>query len=137
MIIFKSTAYYALSDEDLEEILSCDNEPTMKAYIHGLFRAACRLWKFVMPVDAKTVFQTDVFDPATVSSTLQNHLGLTPAQRIFDKYVSIFCIYGAYFSYFTYFTYSVGLARTTSTSALCCCPSPRRMRPPIEELKGL
>ena len=127
MVIFKSAAYYALSDEELEEILSCDNEPTMKAYIHGLFRAACRLWKFVMPVDAKAVFQTDVFHPATVSPKLQNHLGLTLAQRIFDKYVVIICEYFAYLSYLTYFTYSVGLARATSTSALRRFPSPRRM----------
>ena len=127
MVIFKSAAYYALSDEELEEILSCDNEPTMKAYIHGLFRAACRLWKFVMPVDAKAVFQTDVFHPATVSPKLQNHLGLTLAQCIFDKYVVVICEYFAYFTYLTYFTYSVGLARATSTSALRRFPSPRRM----------
>ena len=55
MIILKSAAYYALTDEELEEILSCDNEPVLKAYVVGLFRAACRLWKFVMPVEAKEV----------------------------------------------------------------------------------
>ena len=33
MVIFKSAAYYALSDEDLEEILSCNNEPVLRAYI--------------------------------------------------------------------------------------------------------
>ncbi len=72
MVILKSAAYYALSDEELEEILSCNNEPVMKAYIHGLFLAACRLWKFVIPVDAKAVFQTDVFHvhPASVSPKL-------------------------------------------------------------------
>ena len=93
MIIFKSAAYYALSDEELEEILSCDNEPTMKAYIHCLFRAACRLWKFVMPVDAKAVFQTDVFHPASAKEKLQAHLGFTMAQRIFEKYVGIIFAY--------------------------------------------
>ena len=89
MIIFKSSAYYALSDEDLEEIfkLSCDNEPVLRAYILGVVRDACRLWKYGMPVEARSVFQTDVFHPATVSDKLQTHLGLTPAQRIFDKYV--------------------------------------------------
>ena len=87
MIIFKSAAYYALSDEDLEEILSCDNEPVFRAYMIGLFRAAGRLWKYGMPVEARSVFQTDVFHPATVSDKLQNHLGLLPVQRIFEKYV--------------------------------------------------
>ena len=135
--IFKSAAFYSLSDEELEEIVSCKNEPVLKAYMHGLFRAACRLWKYVMPVDSKAVFQNDVFHPATVSPKLQNHLGLTLAQRIFDKYVGIICEYFEYFAYLTYFAYSVGLARDTSTFALHSFPRPRRMRPPKEELKGL
>ena len=87
MIIFKSAAYYALSDDDLDEIMSCDNEPVLRAYMLGLFRAAGRLWKYGMPVEARSVFQTDVFHPATVSDKLQNHLGLQPVQRIFEKYV--------------------------------------------------
>ena len=36
MIILKSAAYYALIDEELEEILSCDNEPVLRAYVAGL-----------------------------------------------------------------------------------------------------
>ncbi len=36
MIILKSAAYYALTDEEPEEILSCDNEPVIKAYVVGL-----------------------------------------------------------------------------------------------------
>jgi hypothetical protein len=87
IIIFKSAAYYALSDDDLDEIMSCDNEPVLRAYMLGLFRAAGRLWKYGMPVKARSVFQTDVFHPATVSDKLQNHLGLQPVQRIFEKYV--------------------------------------------------
>ena len=90
MVVFKSAAYYALSDEDLEEILSCDNEAVLRAYIIGLFRAAGRLWKYGMPVEARSVFQTD---PAIVSEKLQNHLGLTPAQRIFYKYVVMMQLY--------------------------------------------
>ncbi len=95
VIVFKSAAYYALSkdltsdlsDEDLSEILICESEPVLKAYIIGLFRAACRLWKFVMPVEAKAVSrsQADVFHPASVSPKLQSSRGqlqvyqLTPA----------------------------------------------------------
>ena len=30
--IFKSAAFYALSDEELEEIVSCKNEPVLRAY---------------------------------------------------------------------------------------------------------
>ena len=36
MVIFKSAAYSDLSDEDLEEILSCYNEPVLRAYILGV-----------------------------------------------------------------------------------------------------
>ena len=93
MVIFKSAAYYALSDEDLEEILSCDNEPVLRAYILGVFRAAGRLWKYGTPVEASSVFQTDVFHPGTVSEKLQNQLGLNPVQRIFDKYVVMMQLY--------------------------------------------
>ena len=71
MHIFKSAAFYALNDEELEEILSCNSEPVLKAYVVGVFLAACCIWKFVMPVAAKEVFQTEVFHPATVSPTLQ------------------------------------------------------------------
>ena len=93
MIVFKSAAYYALSDEDLSEILSCESEPILKAYMSGLFRAACRLWKYVMPVEAKAVFQADVFHPASVKEKLQTHLGFNMAQRIFEKYVGIMLTY--------------------------------------------
>ena len=89
MIIFKAAAWYALTDEELQEILSCDSEPMLKAYVLGVFRAACRLWKFVMPVEARLVFQNEVFHPSTVSQKLQGHLGMTIGQRIFDKYVSL------------------------------------------------
>ena len=37
MVIFKSAAYYDLSDEDLEEILSCYNEPVLRPYIPGVW----------------------------------------------------------------------------------------------------
>ena len=84
--------------------MSCKNEPVLKAYIHGLFRAACRLWKFVMPVEAKAVFQTDVFHPTTVSPKLQAHLGLTLVQRIFDKYVAmLYAVCRHILTYLTYF----------------------------------
>ena len=80
MIVFKSAAYNALSDEDLSEIVSCESEPVLKACISGLFRAACRLWKFVMPVEARAVFQANYFPPpASVSPKLQAHLGFTMA----------------------------------------------------------
>ena len=136
--VLKSAAYYALIDEELE-ILSCDNEPVLKAYVVGLFRAASRLWKFGMPVEAKVIFQNDVFHPATVDPKLQAHLGLSLEKRIFDKYVDFifeYVSYSTYLTYFAYFAYSVGLARVTSISALHRFPRPRR-KLLNEALKGL
>ncbi len=104
MIILKSAAYYALSHEELEESLSCHSDPVLKAYMHGLFRAACRLWKFVIPVEAKAVYQNDVFHSVTVNPTQQAHLGLALVRRIFDKYVGIIFEYVSYLTYLTYLT---------------------------------
>ena len=135
MHIFKSAAFYALTDEELEEILACDSEPVLKAYVLGVFRAAIRLWKFMIPVAAKEVFQTKVFHPATVSPVLQSHLGLTLAERIFDKYVLImlsdlYCIFGIFD------IFSVGQARATSTSAPRRYPRQSRMSKGRRGLKG-
>ena len=57
--IFKAAAHYSLTDAELDEILSCSDVPVLTAYIDGLFRAAVRLWKFIMPREAKDFFQTD------------------------------------------------------------------------------
>ncbi len=71
LTIFKSAVYYALSDEELKEILSCDSEPVLKAHVHCLFLVACSLWKIVMPVEASAVFQNDVF--TTTGQSTQNY----------------------------------------------------------------
>ncbi len=86
MAIFNEAAEYSLTDDELEEILSCSDVPVQTAYIDGLFRAAVRLWKFVMPREAKDFFQTrtEVFHPASLDPNLQKHLGMAPVQRIFD-----------------------------------------------------
>ena len=99
MIIFKAAAWYTLADEELNEILSCESDPILKAYILGVFRAACRLWKFVMPIEARTVFQREVFHPATVSAKLPGHLGMTMGQQIFDKYVSMHIVHIKHIKY--------------------------------------
>ncbi len=84
MAIFKAAAEFSLTDNKLEEILSCSDVPVLTAYIDGICRAAVRLWKFIMPREAKDFFQTEVFHPASLDPTLQKHLGRTPVQRIFD-----------------------------------------------------
>jgi hypothetical protein len=69
--IFKAASDYSLTDEELEEILTCSDAPDLTAYIDGLFRAGVRLWKFIMPREAKDFFQTEVFHPASLDAVQQ------------------------------------------------------------------
>ncbi len=68
-MIARPAAHYSLTDAELEEILSCGDVPVLTAYIDGLFRAAVRLWKFIMPREAKDIFQTEVFHPASLAGS--------------------------------------------------------------------
>jgi hypothetical protein len=76
LAILKSAAWYTLTEEELDEILSCYDQPFLEGYVNNLFESAVRLWKFVMPVESKEVFQTEVFHPASASEELQKHLGM-------------------------------------------------------------
>ncbi len=82
--IFRAAAWNSLTDAELEEILSCGNFLVLTSYVDGVFRAAVRLWKFIMPREAKDIFQNKDFHPACVDPNLQEHLGMTAGQRIFD-----------------------------------------------------
>ena len=63
MTIFKSAAWYALTEEELDEIVSCKDQPVQEAYIEVVFKAAVRIWKFKMPVKSKDAFEKPVFHP--------------------------------------------------------------------------
>jgi hypothetical protein len=84
MAIFKAAAWYSLTDEEREEILSCSDILFLTAYVDSVFREAVRLWKFIMLREAKDFFQTEVFHPASLDPNLQKHLGMTTGQLIFD-----------------------------------------------------
>ena len=84
MRIFKSAAYYALADEELEEILETE-EAALRLFIKGLFQAQCRLLKYVGPQAAREEFENVVFRPASKDPNIQKHLGLEMAQSIFDQ----------------------------------------------------
>ncbi len=70
--------------EILDEILSRNDQPVLEGYVYNLFKSAVRLWKYVMPVESREVFQTEVFHPALASEELQKHLGMTMTERLFD-----------------------------------------------------
>jgi hypothetical protein len=40
MTTFKSAAWYALTEEELDEIVSCKDQPVLEAYIEIVFKAA-------------------------------------------------------------------------------------------------
>jgi hypothetical protein len=104
LLVSKAAAWYALIDKKLDEILSCDSEPVFKAYLEGLCCMGFRLWKFIMPVEARSGFQLMAFHPTTVSEKLQQHPSMTIGQRIFNKCFSH--SYIAYCSDWIYFAYS-------------------------------
>jgi hypothetical protein len=71
LLVFKAAAWYAFTDEELDEILS-----VFKAYLEGLFQAGCHLWKIIMPVETRSVFQRMVFHEVSsynCSRKLQKH----------------------------------------------------------------
>jgi hypothetical protein len=53
---------------------------TLEGYVNNLFKSAMRLWKLVMPVESREVFQTEVFHQASASEVIQKHLGMTMTQ---------------------------------------------------------
>ena len=81
--IFKSAAYYALSEDELEEILSAEHA-ALKHYLKGLMVSAMRLPKYVLPVQVRHHFQNVVFHPPRRDPQIQEHLGLEMTQTIFD-----------------------------------------------------
>ena len=82
--IFKSAAYYALTDEELEEILETE-EAALRLFIKGLIQAQCRLLKYVGPQAAREEFENVVFRPASKDPIIQKHLGLEMAQSTLDQ----------------------------------------------------
>lgn len=82
--IFKSAAYYALTDEELEDILDTE-EAALRLFLKGLIQAQCRLIKYVAPQAARDEFENVVFRPASKDPVVQKHLGLEMAQSIFDQ----------------------------------------------------
>ncbi len=84
LAILKSAAWYSLTEEELDEILLCNDQPVLEGYVNNLFKSAVRLWKCVMPVESRKVFQTKIFHPAFASEELQKHLGVTMTQLLFD-----------------------------------------------------
>ncbi len=43
LAILKSSAWYSLTDEELDEILSCNDQPVLEGYVYNLFKSAVRL----------------------------------------------------------------------------------------------
>jgi len=72
------------SEEDLEEILNTE-EAALRLYLLGIFRAQCRIIKFVAPANARSEFEHCVFHTATRDPEIQKHLGLSITESVFDQ----------------------------------------------------
>ena len=79
--IFKSAAWYALTEEELAEILE-HTDDEIDDYIKGIITAGIRLWRHEAPEEARKIFQNDVFAPLIENPIYQEHLALGPGQRV-------------------------------------------------------
>ena len=82
--VFKEAANYALTDEELDDILNTD-DAALRLFLVGIFRAQCRLIKFVGPAGVREEFEHCVFHPPSKDAVIQAHLGLSMAESIFDQ----------------------------------------------------
>ena len=82
--MFKEAAYYALTDEELDDILNTD-DAALRLFFVGIFRVQCRLIKFVGPAGVREEFEHCVFHPPSKDAVIQAHLGLSMAESIFDQ----------------------------------------------------
>ena len=89
--IFKSAIWSCLADEESEKIdenLSCSDPAVLVAYPdcawQVLLKAAVRLWKFIIPKEAREVFKKEDFHPTSVSGKLQGHFRTTDAHSDFS-----------------------------------------------------
>lgn len=79
--IYLSGAYYALTEEEISEIMQAD-EVTLNLYIKNLVIAAIRVYKYETADASRKTFQEEVFGPTLENPELQKHLNLQPGQRI-------------------------------------------------------
>ena len=82
--VFKDAAYYALSDDELEDILDTE-QAALVLYLLGIFRAQARVIKFIAPASIRDEFEQSVFRPASKDPVIQSHLGLSMTESIFDQ----------------------------------------------------
>ena len=82
--VVKEAAYYALTDEELDDILNTD-DAALRLFLVVIFRAQCRLIKSVGPAGVRKEFEHCVFHPPSKDAVIQAHLGLSMAESIFDQ----------------------------------------------------
>ena len=83
--IFKAAAYYALTEDEVEEILETTAEKVLMTYLKGLTITSMCLWKYVIPEHVRSYFEEHVFNPTRGDAEIQKHLGLAMDKRIFDR----------------------------------------------------
>ena len=79
--VFKSVAYYTLSDEETDTVLYSD-EDECKIFLMGLVNATMAKVKYEMGNATRAHFQDIVFCSILRSETIQNELGFNGVQSM-------------------------------------------------------
>ena len=71
--VFRAAAHYALTNDEVEEILDVAEKPLI-SYLKGLTITAMRMWKYVIPEHVRLYFEDNVFNPTRGDAEIQKHL---------------------------------------------------------------
>ena len=82
--LFKSAAYYALTDSEIDEVLDA-SEDSLRIFLCGLVSAAVAKVRYELPLAARQHFQAHVFCPLRKDPSMQEQLGLQLHASIFDQ----------------------------------------------------
>jgi len=82
--LFRSAAYYALTDEEIDEVLEADEE-ALRVFLMGLVTAAVAKPRYELPTAAREHFQSHIFCSVRKDSLVQEQLGLEKHASILDQ----------------------------------------------------
>jgi hypothetical protein len=82
--LFRSAAYYALTDEEIDEVLEADEE-ALRVFLMGLVTAAIAKPRYELPTAAREHFQSHIFCSVRKDSLVQQQLGLEKHASILDQ----------------------------------------------------
>ena len=83
--IFIAAAAYALTKDDIDNVLSHQDHDELCIYLHNLLTTSCRPITSLLYNDARNFFQTMVFVSSKHNAEYKLHLGLIGTESVFDQ----------------------------------------------------